>query len=184
MKYPRYSLILLFLLLPWRIEAQPLLSHLEEGDRIELQIQVFSCFNVFNHIYEFEMNDGKTECTAFRLPYKKRSEESQKIPTGPRVLSEQEIEGIDSEIISFRKSSRAKPLETRSEGGVSYLHRGDYSASTTSRVVTLSFYENGAQIIEEKIQNPVFNRYYGSKHLGLQKLQKAMQKSSEAGHAP
>ncbi|PXA03974.1 hypothetical protein DDZ13_10070 [Coraliomargarita sinensis] len=160
------------------MEAQPLMSHMEEGDRIQIQMEMSSCFRVFDNIYEFEMIGGETICTALLRPDRDTPEKHSAIAARPKILSKPEIKGIDSEITGFRRSTNPKPLETRTDDGVTYMQRGErYSASTTSSKVTLTFYEKGEKIIEESIYNPDFNRYFSSEHPGLRELLKVMQQS-------
>jgi len=168
----RYLFILL-LVCAAHARGQPLLSQMEEGDKIQLRIWITGCFQIEDNAYEFEMKEGKTLCTGWILPDYVTPQRYPRVPAGPVELSRDQIAGIDLDIVGFRTTQIRS--HRKASTGVTLISRNSGAQSTTTSEIKLTFIEKGKTLIEETITCPDLSEYNHARHPGLDDLKRRLQ---------
>ena len=153
--------------------GQPLLSQMEEGDKIQLRIWITGCFQIEDNAYEFEMKEGKTLCTGLMLPDYVTPQHHPRVTAGPIELSRDQIAGIDLDIVEFRTTQIRS--QRKASNGVTLIRRNSGNQSTTSSEITLTFIEKGKILIAETITCPDLSEYNQARYQGLDDLKRRLQ---------
>lgn len=153
--------------------GQPLISQMEEGDKIQLRIWITGCFQIEDNAYEFEMKEGKTLCTGLMLPDYVTPQRHPRVTAGPIELSRDQIAGIDLDIVEFRTTQIRS--QRKVGNGVTLIRRNSGNQSTTSSEIALTFIEKGKTFIVETITCPDLSEYNHARYQGMDDLKQRLQ---------
>lgn len=171
MPIPFRYLFIFLLVCAVHARGQPLLSQMEEGDKIQLRIWITGCFQIEDNAYEFEMKEGKTLCTGWMLPDYVTPQQHPRVPVEPIELSKDQIKGIDLDIVEFRKTQIRS--HRRASTGVTIIRRNSGDQSTSE--IKLTFIEKGKTLIEETITCPDLSEFNHARYQGMDDLKRRLQ---------